>query len=173
MHVNVSEPLLYEVATRHSFRLNATLPEEGERFRQLGGYFEDGHYDGLKDTGKLWRSHSASSEAQVQARVGGSPITGDTVFMAVGQAFTLMTAVKDQLSTWPSDVELTQAVDTNYLAGTVWLAPSPIPPDVVSVAAIQLGRVGRESRTADRERADTTTWLLQQRHRGAAQLPGP
>ena len=31
-----------------------------------------------------------------------------------------MTALKDQLSTWPSDVELTQAVDTNYLAGMVW-----------------------------------------------------
>ncbi len=44
----------------------------------------------------------------------------DTFFMSLGQAFTLMTPVKDQLSTWPSDVELTQAVDTNYLAGTVW-----------------------------------------------------
>ena len=31
-----------------------------------------------------------------------------------------MTAQKNQLSIWPSDVELSQAVDTNYLAGTVW-----------------------------------------------------
>ena len=44
---------------------------------------------------------------------------GETFFVAVGQAFTLMTAAKDELSMWPSDVELTQAVDTNYLAGLI------------------------------------------------------
>ena len=31
-----------------------------------------------------------------------------------------MTAQKDQLSIWPSDIELSQAVDTNYLAGMIW-----------------------------------------------------
>ena len=31
-----------------------------------------------------------------------------------------MTAPKDQLSIWPADVELTQAVDLNYVAGMVW-----------------------------------------------------
>ena len=31
-----------------------------------------------------------------------------------------MTAPKDQLSVWPADVELTQAVDLNYVAGMVW-----------------------------------------------------
>ncbi len=45
---------------------------------------------------------------------------GQTFFVAAGQAFTLMTAAKDQLSMWPSDVELSQAVDTNYLAGMIW-----------------------------------------------------
>ena len=46
--------------------------------------------------------------------------TVETFFVAAGQAFTLMTAAKDQLSIWPSDVELSQAVDTNYLAGMIW-----------------------------------------------------
>jgi hypothetical protein len=40
--------------------------------------------------------------------------------MGIGQAFILMTPQKDQLSMWPSDVEMSQAVDTNYLAGMVW-----------------------------------------------------
>ena len=31
-----------------------------------------------------------------------------------------MTAQKDQISIWPSDVELSQAVDSNYLAGLIW-----------------------------------------------------
>src|SRR5262249_45205493 len=36
----------------------------------------------------------------------------------------LMTPARDQLSIWPSDYELSTAVDLNYLAGTVW-ARSP------------------------------------------------
>ena len=45
---------------------------------------------------------------------------GETFFLAAGQAFTLMTPPKDQISIWPADYELSQAVDTNYLAGLVW-----------------------------------------------------
>ena len=45
---------------------------------------------------------------------------GDAFFLAAGQAFSLMTAPKDQLSVWPADTELTQAVDLNYVAGMVW-----------------------------------------------------
>ena len=40
--------------------------------------------------------------------------------MGAGQAFSLMTPPKDQISMWPSDQEMSQAVDTNYLAGMVW-----------------------------------------------------
>jgi hypothetical protein len=40
--------------------------------------------------------------------------------VAAGQGYTLMTASKDQLSIWPSDFDLTQAVDMNYVAGIVW-----------------------------------------------------
>ena len=45
---------------------------------------------------------------------------GDSFYMGAGQAFSLMTPQKDQISLWPSDVEMSQAVDTNYLAGMVW-----------------------------------------------------
>jgi hypothetical protein len=44
----------------------------------------------------------------------------DSFYMGVGQAFSLMTPPKDQISMWPSDQEMSQAVDTNYLAGMVW-----------------------------------------------------
>jgi len=43
--------------------------------------------------------------------------------MGVGQAFSLMTPQKNQISLWPSDVEMSQAVDQNYLAGMVWGRP--------------------------------------------------
>jgi hypothetical protein len=42
------------------------------------------------------------------------------ILLAAGQAFTLMTPPKGQLSVWPSDYEMSQAVDTNYLPGLVW-----------------------------------------------------
>jgi hypothetical protein len=45
---------------------------------------------------------------------------GEHFLLAAGQAFSLMTAPKDQLSVWPADVELTQAADLNYVAGMVW-----------------------------------------------------
>jgi hypothetical protein len=44
----------------------------------------------------------------------------DRFFVAAGQAFSLMTPAKDQLSIWPSAFEMSYAVDTNYLAGLVW-----------------------------------------------------
>jgi hypothetical protein len=44
--------------------------------------------------------------------------------IAAGQAFSLMTPAKRQLSIWPSDYEMSQAVDMNYVLGMVW-ARSP------------------------------------------------
>ena len=133
---NVSEARLSAESSRLSIRVDAAFPEEGERFRRLSGYFEmdfNGNAPGnvaVTSSSSTLRLRHAFAEVQYR----------DTFFMSVGQAFTLMTAVKDQLSTWPSDVELTQAVDTNYLAGMLWARlpqfrltwrPSP---------AIQLGR---------------------------------
>jgi hypothetical protein len=45
---------------------------------------------------------------------------GTSWLFGIGQAFTLMTPQKGEISMWPSDVEMSQAVDTNYLVGMIW-----------------------------------------------------
>jgi hypothetical protein len=113
---NVSEARLSAETSRLSIRVDASFPEEHQRFRSLAGYFEmdfNGNQPGtvaVTSSGSTFRLRHAFAEVQYR----------DTFFLSIGQAFTLMTAAKDQLSTWPSDVELTQAVDTNYVAGAVW-----------------------------------------------------
>ena len=113
---NVSETRLTAETSKLSVRVDASFPEPGERFRKLSGYFEmdfSGNAPGnVAVTSSSFTLRMRHAFAEVQY--------GDSVFLSIGQAFTLMTPVKDQLSTWPSDVELTQAVDTNYVAGMVW-----------------------------------------------------
>jgi len=113
---NVSEARLTAESSRLSIRVDAAFPEAGERFHKLSGYFEmdfSGNAPGnVAITASSFTLRLRHAFAEVQY--------GETFFMSVGQAFTLMTPVKDQLSTWPSDIELTQAVDTNYLAGMLW-----------------------------------------------------
>lgn len=112
---NVSETRLSAQASRLSIRVDADFPE-GPRFNRLSGYFEmdfAGNTPGniaVSTSGAGFRLRLAFAEVQY----------GKTFFLAAGQAFTLMTAPKDQLSLWPGDVELTQAVDLNYVAGMVW-----------------------------------------------------
>jgi hypothetical protein len=112
---NVSEARLSAQASRLSIRVDADFPE-GPRFRRLSGYFEmdfAGSTPGniaVTTSGAGFRLRLAFAEVQY----------AQTFFLAVGQAFSLMTAPKDQLSIWPADVELTQAVDLNYVAGMVW-----------------------------------------------------
>ena len=113
---NVSEARLSAQASRISLRVDAEFPEPDTRFRRLAGYFEmdfNGTTPGtvaVTSTSVGFRLRQAFAEVQY----------GQTFFLAAGQAFSLMTAPKDQLSIWPSDVELSQAVDTNYLAGMIW-----------------------------------------------------
>ena len=76
---------------------------------------------------------------------------GERFFLAAGQAFTLMTAQKDQLSIWPSDIEMSQAVDTNYLAGIDLGSDASGAFDVAPVDAHQLGRVGWRIRSSSSE----------------------
>jgi hypothetical protein len=113
---NVSETRLTAETSKLSIRVDASFPEPGERFRKLAGYFEtdfSGNAPGnVAVTSSSYALRLRHAFAEVQY--------GDSIFLSIGQAFTLMTPVKDQLSTWPSDVELTQAVDTNYVAGMVW-----------------------------------------------------
>jgi hypothetical protein len=112
---NVSETRLSAQASRLSLRVDADFPQDA-RFRRLSGYFEmdfAGSTPGniaVTTSGAGLRLRLAFAEVQY----------GDTFFLAAGQAFSLMTAAKDQLSMWPADVELTQAVDLNYVAGMVW-----------------------------------------------------
>jgi hypothetical protein len=111
---NVSEARLSAQSSRLSIRVDAPFPEA--RFRTLSGYFEmdfSGATPGttaVTSTSVGLRLRQAFADVQYR----------DAFFLSVGQAFTLMTPPKDQLSIWPSDYELSQAVDTNYLAGLVW-----------------------------------------------------
>ena len=112
---NVSESRLSAQASRLSIRVDADYPE-GPRFHRLSGYFEmdfAGATPGnvaVTTSGVGFRLRLAFAEVQY----------GQTFFLAAGQAFSLMTAPKDQLSIWPADVELSQAVDLNYVAGMIW-----------------------------------------------------
>src|SRR4029077_12069056 len=109
---NVSESRLSAQASRLSIRVDADYPV-GPRFLTLPGHFEmdfAGATPGnvaVTTSGVGFRLRLAFAEVQY----------GQTFFLAAGQAFSLMTAPKDQLSIWPADVELSQAVDLNYVAG--------------------------------------------------------
>lgn len=122
---NVSEFRLSSQASRITIRADADFPAGAEnediknrrpRFKRLSGYFEmdfNGTTPGtvaVTSSSFGFRLRHAFGEAQY----------GDRFLLAVGQAFSLMTAPKDQLSIWPGDVELSTAVDTNYLAGMIW-----------------------------------------------------
>jgi hypothetical protein len=113
---NVSETRLSAQASRLSIRVDTVFPEDSARFRSLAGYFEmdfNGSTSGtvaVTSTSVGFRLRHAFAEVRY----------GESFFLAAGQAFTLMTPPKDQLSIWPSDYEMSQAVDTNYLAGLLW-----------------------------------------------------
>ena len=111
---SVSETRLTAQSSRLSIRVDAPFPEA--RFRQMAGYFEmdfSGDTPGniaVTASSAGFRLRQAFAEAQY----------GQHFVVAAGQAFTLMTPPKGQLSIWPSDYELSQTVDTNYVTGLVW-----------------------------------------------------
>ena len=110
---NVSETRLTAQSSRLSLRIDVA-PTESQA--ALTGYFEmdfNGSTSGtvaVTSTSVGFRLRHAFGEAQRRKRH----------FIAAGQAFSLMTPATNQLSIWPSDYEMSQAVDTNYLAGLVW-----------------------------------------------------
>ena len=110
---NLSEARLSAQSSRLSIRVNAA---PAEHRASLAGYFEmdfNGTTPGnvaVTSTSVGFRLRNAFGEAQFNPRF----------IVAAGQAYTLMTPAKDQLSIWPSDYELTHAVDMNYVAGMVW-----------------------------------------------------
>jgi len=110
---HVSQARLTAESSRLSIRVDAEFPE---RVRGLSGYFEmdfGGTSPGnvaVTSTSAGFRLRHAFAEVRYH----------ESFFMAAGQAFSLMTPVKNQLSMWPSDFELSQAIDTSYLAGLAW-----------------------------------------------------
>jgi hypothetical protein len=111
---NVSETRLTAQASRLSLRVDAPFPEA--RFHTLSGYFEMdfvGYTPGniaITASSAGLRLRQAFTDVQY----------GDALSVSAGQAFSLMTPPKGHLSMWPSDYDLSQAVDMNYLAGLVW-----------------------------------------------------
>jgi hypothetical protein len=116
---NVSETRLTAQASRITLRIDADFPEktgDRPRFRKLAGYFEMDFNGSVPDTIAV-----TSTSAGFRLRHAFAEVRyGNSIYMGVGQAFSLMTPQKDQISIWPSDVEISQAVDTNYVAGLVW-----------------------------------------------------
>src|SRR5262245_17572073 len=110
---NVSEARLTAQASRLSIRVNAAPAPNRST---LAGYFEmdfAGSVPGnvaVTSNSAAFRLRHAFGEAQFQNRY----------LVAGGQSYSLMTPPKRQLSIWPSDYELSSAVDQNYLVGTIW-----------------------------------------------------
>jgi len=113
---NVSETRLTANASRLTIRADADFPDRVLGIRRLSGYFEmdfNGYSSGTNDV--------TSSSAGFRLRHAfGEVEWGKGWLFGIGQAFSLMTPQKGQISMWPSDVEMSQAVDTNYLAGMIW-----------------------------------------------------
>jgi len=110
---NTSEVRLSAQPSRLSIRVNAA-PAPGRS--TLAGYFEmdfAGTVPGnaaVTVGGFEFRLRHAFGEAQFHNRL----------LVAAGQANSLMTPPSEQLSIWPSDYEMSTAVDLNFLAGMVW-----------------------------------------------------
>jgi hypothetical protein len=122
---NVSEARFSAQASRITIRADAAFPERarneditGRRphFNRLSGYFEMDFNGTTPGTVAV----TSSSVGFRLRHAFGEVEYGHRFLLAIGQAFSLMTPPKDQLSIWPGEVETSTAVDTNYLAGMIW-----------------------------------------------------
>ena len=104
---NVSEARLTAQASRLSLRVDAPFPEA--RFRALSGYFEMDFVGATPGNIAITATSAGLRLRQAFADVQ----YGESFTLAVGQAFSLMTPAKRTLSVWPSEYELSQAVDLN------------------------------------------------------------
>jgi len=111
---NLSETRLTAQSSRLSIRVNAAPSPDRAT---LAGYFEmdfAGSVPGnvaVTSTSVGLRLRNAFAEGQFRA---------GRFLIAAGQAYTLMTPARNQLSIWPSDYDLTNAVDMNLVAGIIW-----------------------------------------------------
>jgi hypothetical protein len=113
---SISETRLSAQGSRLSLRVDASFPERRTGFHALSGYFEMDFNGSTPGTVAV-----TSTSVGLRLRHSFAVVQyGDAFFVSAGQAFTLMTPAKDQLTMWPSDYEMTQAVDTNYVVGLIW-----------------------------------------------------
>lgn len=123
---NVSETRMTAQSSRLSIRVNA--PATPGR-PALAGYFE------MDFAGATPGNVAVTSGGYgLRLRHAFGEVQRGKFLIAAGQAFSLMTPAKQQLSIWPSDYDMSQAVDMNYVLGMVWdrspqirftLRPSP------------------------------------------------
>jgi hypothetical protein len=111
---NLSETRLSAQPSRLSIRVNAAPAPNRST---LAGYFEMDFAGSVPGNVAVT---SSSFEFRLRHAFGEAQFAGGRYLIAAGQAYSLMTPAKNQLSIWPSDYELSNAVDLNYLAGTVW-----------------------------------------------------
>src|SRR5262245_5105923 len=110
---SLSEARLTAQSSRLSIRVNAA-PAPGRS--TLAGYFEmdfNGSTSGtvaVTSNGVGFRLRHAFGVAEYRNKY----------TVAAGQAFSLMTPAREQLSIWPSEYEMSHGVDVNYVAGLVW-----------------------------------------------------
>lgn len=110
---NVSESRLTAQASRLSIRVNAAPAANRST---LAGYFEMDFAGSVPGNVAVT---SGSADFRLRHAFGEAQFAGRFI-VAAGQAYSLMTPAKNQLSIWPADYELSTAVDLNYVAGMVW-----------------------------------------------------
>jgi hypothetical protein len=113
---NVSETRFSAQSTRLSLRVDAPMPPGAAHFSKLAGYVEMDFAGSTPGTVAV----SSSSVGFRLRQAFGEVAYRNALSLGVGQAFSLMTPPKGQLSMWPADHEILQVVDTNYVAGLVW-----------------------------------------------------
>ena len=109
---NVSETRLTAQPSRLSIRINA--PSSPGR-PALAGYFEMDFAGNTPGNVAV-----TSSGVGLRLRHAFGEVQRGKFLIAAGQGFSLMTPAKRQISIWPSDYDMSQAVDMNYVLGMVW-----------------------------------------------------
>jgi len=109
---HMSETRLSAQSSRLSIRVNA--PASPGR-PALAGYFE------MDFAGSTPGNVAVTSSGYgLRLRHAFGEVQRGKFLIAAGQAFSLMTPAKRLLSIWPSDYDMSQAVDMNYVLGMVW-----------------------------------------------------
>jgi len=108
---NTTEFRISPQSTRLALRADLDLLDT-----KAAGYFEM-DFGGSPSAGNIAVTSSSYTFRLRQAFFDWQPGKWD---FTGGQAFSLMTPLKQGITPWPGDVASTQVIDTNYVAGLVW-----------------------------------------------------